>query len=194
MTYYRGSLSMFTAGCLLAIAVPAASNPVSEGTGYAGGMFTQLTYDEDGVSEDAEPTALIARLGYFATDYFAVEGRLGIGLSDDTVSVTGPDGFGGTVTADVDVELDRLFGAYAAGYLPLGDVAAAYGLVGITNAKATVSANGFSDSDTDTGLGYGVGIEFYPTEEFGLNAEYMQYLDESGYDLSALSIGAKFLF
>ena len=194
MTYYRGSLRVATAGCLIAVAFPVFSNPVSEGSGYAGGMFTQVTYDQDVASKDAEPTALIGRLGYFPTDYFAIEGRLGLGLSEDSVSATGPDGFGGTMTVDVDFEIDRLFGAYAAGYLPLGDVAAAYGLVGITNVKATVSANGFSESDTDTGLSYGVGIDFYPSSGFGITAEYMQYLDESGYDLSAVSIGAKVLF
>ncbi|MFV8833501.1 porin family protein [Aquisalimonas sp.] len=186
---YRFGLNAIIASSLLAVTFPATSHQASEGVGYAGGMFTQLTYDEDGVSNDAEPTALIGRLGYHATEYFAVEGRLGIGLADDSVPVTV-----GTETVDVDVELDRLFGAYAVGYLPLGDIAAAYGLVGITNAKATFSAGGFSDSDTDTGLSYGVGFEFYPSAEVGLNAEYVQYLDESGYDLSALSVGAKFLF
>lgn len=190
----RSYFAPLVTATFLFFSVPALAGPAAEGTGYAGGMFTMLTYDEDGVSDDAEPTALIGRLGYHANEYFAVEGRLGIGLSDDSVTVTIPDGFGGTVTGDVDVELDRLFGAYAVGYLPLGDAAAAYGLVGFTNAKATFSANGFSDSDTDSGLSYGIGFDLYPTSAFAVNAEYVQYLDETDYDLSALSIGAKFLF
>ena len=163
------------------------ANPMSQGPSYGGITFSQLKYDEDGISDDANPTALIGRHGYFVANQIAIEGRLGIGHSDDTVRV---DEFGPAV--DVDVELDGLLGFYAVGHLPLGEAASIYGLFGFTDAKATASANGFSDSDTNSGLSYGFGAEFYPSEQIGLNIEYTQYLDESGYDLSAISAGVKF--
>ena len=161
------------------------ANPMNQGNSYGGVQLSQLTYDEDGMSDDANPTALIGRLGYFVADQIAIEGRLGVGLSDDTVRVYG---------VDVDVELDRLFGFYAVGHLPLAETASIYGLLGFTDAKATASVNGFSDSNTDSGLSYGFGAEFYPSDQFGLNIEYTQYLDESGYDLSAISAGFKVNF
>ena len=165
------------------------ANPMSQGDSYAGITYSQLTYDEDGISGDANPTALIGRLGYFVANQIAIEGRLGIGLSDDTVRI---DGFGQAL--DVDLELDRLLGFYAVGHLPVGDAASIYGLFGFTDAKATASANGLSESDTDSGLSYGFGAEFNTSEQIGLNIEYTQYLDESGYDLSAISAGVKLHF
>lgn len=166
-----------------------AGNAMGQGNAYAGGQFAILTYDEDGVGEDANPTALIGRIGYFVANQVALEGRLGIGLADDTVTVTA---FGTSV--DVGVELDRLFGFYVVGYLPLAEVASVYGLIGYTDAKATFSANGFSMSETDSGLSYGVGAEFHLADDLAINGEYIRYLDESGYDLSALSFGLRFNF
>ena len=167
----------------------AIGGPMQEGTSYGGFNFSQLTSDADGISEDANPTALIGRLGYFFADQFAIEGRLGTGLSDDTVRV---EGFG--VVTDVDLELDHLFGAYLVGHLPLGQAASVYGMLGFTNAKATASTQGFSVTASDSGLSYGFGADVYASERFGLNLEYTQYLDEIGYDVSALSVGAKFMF
>ncbi|MCP1727417.1 opacity protein-like surface antigen [Natronospira proteinivora] len=175
----------------LAIASPsiAMGSSIDHGTSYGGVHFSQLAYDEDGVSNDANPTLLTGRLGHFFANQVAIEGRLGLGLSDDTVRI---DDFG--LAVDVDMELDRLFGVYAVGHFPLGQSASIYGLFGFTDAKATFSTNGFSDSDTDSGFSYGFGVDIYSSDQFGLNIEYTQYLDESGYDLSALSLGVKFIY
>lgn len=172
---------------VLFLAIPgiAFAGPLSEGTSYAGGQFASATYDEDNVDDDWEPTAIVGRFGYFVADYFSVEGRIGLGLSDDAVTfntVNGP--------VDVSVEIDRLVGGYGVGHLPLGDKAALYGLAGFTEGKLTASANGSTVSDTDSGFSLGVGGEFYPNEQFGLNVEYTRYLDESGYEITALSAGA----
>jgi outer membrane immunogenic protein len=102
---------------------------------------------EDAISADAKPTALIGRFGFFVADQVAIEGRLGFGLSSDTVRVWDWGWY-----LDVEVELDRLYGIYAIGHIPIGKSASLYELVGFTDAKATFKANGFSFSETDSGF------------------------------------------
>lgn len=156
---------------------------------YVGFQFADVTLDVDDLSDDAEPTAAIGRFGYFMTEQVAIEGRLGMDLSEDTVGFD-DSGF----TSDVDVDLDRLQGLYAVGYLPLVRQASLYGLVGYTDARATITGRGVAESESDSGLSYGVGGEFRPTERIGLNIEYTQYLDESDFELSAVSVGMRFDF
>lgn len=184
----------WTMGCVLAIASAMAptiamASPVEQGNMYVGFQFSQLTLDLDDLSDDAEGSAAIGRFGFFVADRVAIEGRLGIGLSDDSVEFD-DDGF----MVDVDVDLDRLQGLYAVGYLPLRQQASLYGLLGYTDARATITGSGVSDSEADSGLSYGVGAEFHPSDRFALNLEYTQYLDESDYELSAISAGMRFNF
>ncbi|UPT53240.1 hypothetical protein [Synechococcus phage Yong-L1-251] len=155
----------------------------SAGTGYAGGMFSHYNFDVSGASEDLNPTGLTVRGGYFFTDNFAVEGRLGTGLNDDNISGT-----------DVDIELDQLFGVYAVGHLPVNDVFSFYGLLGFSYVEATVSDRFFSVSDDDDGFSYGAGIQVNFTPQVSGNVEYVAYLDKSDYNLTAASIGLSYNF
>lgn len=152
---------MLKAGVALFSILPTVlmAGPMTEGSSYGGVSFSQLTYDEDGVSDDPKLTALTGRFGYFVANQIAIEGRLGFGLSDDTVTV---NDFGQTV--DVDFEIDRLFGIYAVGHLPLSNTASLYAVLGFTDIKATFSAEGLSFSGTDSGFSYGAGAEFQASE------------------------------
>lgn len=184
----KKSLSLLAAS-LLCTPLLANAAPLQQGTPYAGLNYSLLNYSEEGVSDDAEPTALVGKMGYFMVDQIAVEGRLGLGTTDDTVNVNVVG-----VNVPVDVEIDRMFGLYLVGHLPLGEQASLYALVGFTDVKATFSAAGYSASDNDSGFTYGFGADLYASEQFGINAEYTQYLDETGYDLSAVSLGVKLHF
>src|SRR5690606_611748 len=184
----KKSLSLLAASLLLTPLLANAS-PLQQGTSYGGLNYALLNYSDEGISADAEPTALVGKLGYFMLDQIAVEGRLGLGTTDDTVTV---HNFGTPV--QVDVEVDRMFGLYLVGHLPLGEQASLYALVGFTDIKATFSAGGFSTSGSDSGFTYGFGADLYASPQFAINAEYTQYLDETGYELSAISLGAKLHF
>lgn len=164
------------------------SAPLQQGTSYAGVNYALLNYSEDGFP-DAEPTALVGKLGYYMVDQIAVEGRLGIGMTDDTITVDVDDG---PVQATLDI--DRMFGLYLVGNLPLSEQASLYALVGFTDFKGTGTVLGQSFSMTDSGFTYGFGANLYASPQFGINAEYTQYLDETGYSLSAVSIGATLPF
>lgn len=172
------------------ISMPSLSAPLAQGQTYAGGQFAFLIYDEDGVPDDGRPRAVIGRLGYFVAERVAVEARLGAGVRDDTVQV--PIGPGGTV--GIDLELDRLIGGYLLGHIPLGQSVSVYGLAGYTEAEVTASVDGLSSSETEGGISYGIGAEFHPTDQTGVNVEYIRYLDKSDFTLSGVSIGATFHF
>jgi len=152
---------------------------------YFGAQYAIGTYSEDGF-DDVNPTALVGRFGKYFNDNFALEGRLGIGIQDDSINIFG---------TDVTLEIDTILGIYGIGHFNLNETSSVYGLLGLTRAEATVSASGFgSDSDDETGLSFGVGADIGVSETVALNIEYTQYLNKSDFDFSALSFGAVFSF
>ena len=182
--YHPRAFTSLAIAAAVSFSGAAAADPTSAGTTYIGGQYAAVTYSEDNVP-DAEPSAIVGRAGTFISDNLSIEGRFGFGLEDDTVSLAG---------VDVDVEIDNFIGGYITGHLPLADQASLYGVLGFTSAKGKFSAGGGSISERDSGISWGAGFNFYATEQLGLNLEYMQYLDESGYDLSAIAFGAIYNF
>ena len=121
-------------------------------------------------------------IAYFSK-FFAVEGRLGFGVQDDTVGAANG-------------EIDYLVGAYVRGGFPLG-IFEPYVIAGATMIDTSW---GFVDGD-DVGLSYGVGADFKFNEKFGINLEYMYLMDfdgmtaqPAGIDVDSLSVGCKFYF
>lgn len=174
-------------GALLATFCIISMPVISDNTGktYAGVQYAIGTYNEDGF-EEINPTALIGRYGKYINDGFSLEGRFGIGLQDDSINIFG---------TDVSLKLDTLFGIYGVGHVSINATSSVYGLIGFTQAEATVSAPGFtSESDDESGLSFGVGANISVGNDVALNIEYTQYLNKSDFDLSAIGIGATFSF
>ena len=168
----KKSLSLLAAS-LLCTPLLANAAPLEQGTPYAGLNYSLLSFDV-GEGAEIEPTALVGKAGFFLVDQIAVEGRLGLGATDDA-----------------GVEIDRMTGVYLSGHLPLGEQASLYALVGHSNVKVS---DGGAGSESQSGFSYGFGVDLYPSEEFGVNLEYTQYLDETEVDLSAVSLGVKLHF
>lgn len=170
----------------------ALSAPVMAGN-YAGVQYAMTTYAVDGF-DDAEPKALVGIFGKNITDNFAVEGRLGLGMSSDTINFD----FGG-FNFDGEAEIDNFFSVFAKGSVPMGQAAKFYGLVGLTSGKITTTVTetstgtSASGSDTETDLSYGVGVEFGGGNTTG-TLEYVNYIDKDDYTISAISLGANFKF
>ena len=158
------------------------------GQTYVGGQYALVTYEESGFG-DLEPTALVGRFGHYLNDNFAIEGRLGFGLGDDSTNAFG---------VDVTLEIDTLFGVYGVGQFNFTEKAAVYGVVGFTRGEVTASANAFgvpvSVSDSETDLSFGVGFNFAIAKNVDLNLEYMSYLSKSNFDVSAIGLGATYRF
>ena len=145
---------------------------------YVGFQYSLITYDEDG--DEAEPTALIARYGHFLNNWFAIEGRIGFGLEDDTLEVG---------SLDIDVEVENLFGVY--GVFQTGNISivSLYAIIGYTQIDLEGSANGISADENANGLSYGLGVNIGP-----LSIEYMDYIEDDYYDVSAISLGYIYRF
>jgi len=169
---------------LTATAAPALA--VDEGEKYVGGGFSMITYDATGFP-DAEPTALIGRIGYGIVDNIAIEGRLGFGLSSDDIDIGG---------VNVDLDVDQLAGVYGIAHLPVASQFSLYWLAGFTYGElsASVGGTGISVNDDDTDFSYGVGAEFDATDTVSGYVEWAQYFDESDYDVTGITIGANYRF
>lgn len=132
------------------------SGGIGETTPYVGASAGLLRYDESGL-DTITPSMIFARLGLPLSEYFAIEGRLGTGLSSD-------QSHGFAVSS----------GLYGAGYLK-GSIALAptfsvYAIAGL--ASVSLHRN-FGDGDTtDTGFSAGLGGDVRLTRSLWLNFEW----------------------
>lgn len=182
--------SVLVASCLVATSVYAQSPVYSGGHHpdrqfYVGLNYANLDYDEDGLSESVNWDTLGLNLGYQPSSYLAVEGRVGTGVGDDTVAGV------------VKTELEHYYGIYILPQFPVGDVVSVYGLLGWTEAEASVSAFGAKETDSESDLSYGVGVRFLNKRDqrgVGFFAEYARLLDKRDFELDALTVGLTWHF
>lgn len=168
------------AGLLLIVLAPMVS--ANEGL-YAGVNLVNVEYKESGF-QSVHPLALSFRFGKEFTRNFAIEGRLGTGVSDDTIRISG---------VDVAVEVDNFYGVYARGIIPLNRVSL-YGLVGYTHGEIKASAGGVAASADDGDFSYGVGADIAVWKGGAINVEYGRLFSGTGYEVNALSAGVRFNF
>jgi len=158
-------------------------------TGYLGANYVFLTYEEDGFSEEFDLGALVAKAGARFNPYLAAEVRAGFGVADDSISANG---------ASLELELDYLIGGYILAGIPNETPVYPYIALGMSQGELTASieAPGISasDSESESDVSYGVGANFKVNDELLINAEYMNYLDKDGAEISGVSLGASFLF
>lgn len=157
------------------------------GRGYVGVGYTMLSFSPEG-GPDFDLSALGVRAGYFYNKYFSLEGRLALGVGDDTQYVS-------VLATDVTVELGSMLGIYAVGHIPLSETFKLYGLVGYSDGELKFKAAGFSDtSESDSDLSFGLGAEFYMTPSASVGIEYTSYISESDYDIDGLGITLNYTF
>lgn len=144
---------------------------------YTGIQAAQITYEDDFTGIEGEPAALVLRLGGYLDGGTAIEFRFGFGLNgyDDTVNVPG--------IGDVDFEVENLFGLYGLYHIGWGSNASLYGLLGVTNGEIKISDPSFS-TDRETSISYGIGLNIAR-----LNFEYVSYIHDNDFDVTAISIG-----
>ena len=145
---------------------------------YVGLQYSLVTYDED--QDEAEPTALVVRYGQFLNDWFAIEGRIGFGLEDDTMEVG---------SLDIDVEVENIIGVYGVFQTGSISVVSLYAIVGYTQIDLEGSANGIEVDENASGLSYGLGVNIG-----SFSIEYMDYIEDHYYDVTAISLGYIYRF
>ncbi len=179
--------------CILGIALGAADISTANELGdiYGGLDYLLVTYEEPGF--DVDVSAVRGRGGIYVSQYFAVEGAVGLGITDYTESV-----YYNGYNVEVKFELDNYFGIYIHGEYPASKVFKIFGIVGFTNANASATASigttSESDSTSESDLSMGIGAEILPTDMLGINIEYMQYISKTEFEVSAFVIGLKMYF
>ena len=155
----------------------------------------------------AEGSGIRLVLGQQLSDYLSVELHGGMG-GDDSVTLMTTDPT--PVAVNGDLGLKQLFGAYVRASYPFNDLVSVYGIAGYTKVKAEfegdpgftagstpLNRDGFSESEN--GNSYGGGIEFKVFSgvldgNLRLTADYMLYLDKTGAEFDARSVGVKLEF
>ncbi|ULQ47665.1 porin family protein [Flagellatimonas centrodinii] len=155
----------------------------------------------------AEGSGIRLVLGQQLSDYLSMELHGGMGGDDNvTLMTTGPT----PVAVNGELGLDQLVGGYVRASYPVNDRVSLYGLLGYTRVKAefegdanftagSTPLNRDSFSESESGHSYGGGIEFdvfssLMDGRLRLTADYMLYLDKSGSEFEARSVGVKLEF
>ena len=169
------------------VSVAYAQSPVEQG--YLGANYVFVTYEEDGFADEFDLGALIGKAGAKFNPYLAAELRGGFGVADETFSSNG-------TTAEL--ELDYLVGGYAVSGIPNEIPVYPYVVLGYTKGELSASISGpggsVSVSESESDLSYGVGANLAVNDKFHVNAEYMNYFDKDGVEISGVSVGAILLF
>ncbi|MCG8316396.1 MAG: porin family protein [Pseudomonadales bacterium] len=123
-------------------------------------METEFTASWTSYTTEAEPSALYVAVGNEFNENFAIEGQLGLGLSEDNV-----DDFD-----DLEVELAKFLSVNFIGLLPVNETLSFYGKAGLTKVE-------FEDSDKDkyddVGLSYGLGGKINLSSNVAVSLEYV---------------------
>lgn len=172
------------------MAFASTSNAQEETTsGYVGANHAFLTYEEDGFDPEFDLGAIVGKAGAKFNPYLAAELRLGVGISSDSVTTNG---------VFVEVDLDNFVGGYALVGIPNESPIYPYVAVGFTQGNVSYFANGpggtFKESESESDNSFGFGADLELNESAYLNAEYMNYFDKDGVQISGFSFGAKLMF
>lgn len=157
--------------------------------GYVGVNYVFATYEEDGFAEDIDLGALVGKVGAKINPYLSGELRVGFGVADESASINGVTG---------EIEIDYIVGGYMLFGLPNETPIYPYVVLGYTKGELTASVSGpgvsASASASESDVSYGAGANFALSDKIQMNAEYMQYIDKGGAEISGFSVGASYLF
>jgi opacity protein-like surface antigen len=146
----------------------------THGSRYVGGSIGFMDIDGGG-SEDASINTIEGRIGGYMNDYVAVETRLGVGLTDDTVN-------------DVDFSLRYSLGAYVRAGFPVTEQVFPYVILGFSRADFEAKAGGSTVTEAETDSSYGIGIDV-EVVNLALTAEYLNMIDKNDTTFSGFSVG-----
>ncbi len=171
---------------LIAAAVAVASmSSQAQVYGELGVTFTNVEVDMGGgYMAESSPTALRAILGYEINKNLALEGMLGFGLGDDSITVSG---YGST---SAKMKVDTVYGFYVKPKIELAPRFELFGRFGFADVSVKTSLSGYgSETGSDSGVSYGVGATYHFDKKLSLSADYMNYLDKDGVTATGFTIG-----
>lgn len=186
------------------LAAPAMAQDERPASRYA--SVSSLNWEVDN-GRLAKGSGLRLVFGKRLSDHLSLELHGGTGGdSATTLMTTDPT----PVPVDVTVGLKQLVGGFIRGEWALNEQVSTYALFGYSHVKLEVEGapaatgggmafNRDSFSESDTGTSYGAGVEFTVLPgmldgNLRVTADYIVYLDKSGADTEARSVGLKLEF
>ena len=134
--------------------------------------YSQYMEDDAELNVDMSIPMLMGTVGYNVTDSFAVEGFLGMGVSEDTVTV---------YDVDVDAEINYIYGINLKASANFTESFSGFAKLGYASTEVEVSVAGFgSESVDDSGTLFGAGLEYDFSESVYGTASYMGYNSDGG--------------
>jgi hypothetical protein len=145
-------------------------------------MFLDMDLTTNNSTMGASPTAAQARVGSLLHKYFAVEGAVALGTTDDN--------FNDNTTG----ELKTLFAINALGRLPLGESAEVFGRIGMAKLDIKVGNTSYDDTGALYGIGIGVTFSEYSMLSMEINQLPDVDLPNGKVETSSINIGYRLLF
>ena len=152
----------------------------AQASGYAGLDIVSSKIEPDNTSASAKPEVLQFKFGTWINrdETLGGELRLGLGIGEDELS------------NNVDVEVDRSYGAFFRGQFPNTLPVRPYGLIGVSYIETTANfPGGGSDGENYKDLSLGLGADITITNQIFLSVEYLRAVDRSGDEVSNLGFG-----
>lgn len=164
-----------------ALALCSLSVQASEKQNYIGAAYVSGTFKVPEV-EDFAVTGAHVQLGRELAPFFALEGRLGTGVSNVSdvsgVAVSTRVEYWASVFGRLYADLDRV---------------RPYALLGYTTGRATAQASSgsvtVSVDDTAQDVSWGLGLELYGDESTAVMVEWVRYMDTDLYTVDAWAFG-----
>ena len=152
----------------------------AQASGYAGLDIVSSKIEPDNTSASAKPEVLQFKFGTWINrdETLGGELRLGLGIGEDELS------------NNVDVEVDRSYGAFFRGQFPNTMPVRPYGLIGLTYMETTEENRfGSSDGENYKDISLGLGVDVTITHNMFVSVEYMRVVDRSGDEVTNLGLG-----
>lgn len=154
---------------------------------YYGASYSSLDYQEKGTS-DASLASLNLNAGYIFNESLSLEARLGLGVGDDNINFNLLN-----TTVSGEIELDQTMGIYGKYAIPVEQYAP-YVILGYSSAEATAKVSNTSASSDVASMSYGLGLDVKISKRMTGNLEYINMLDKSDVEISAITLGVSFKF
>ena len=188
--------------------------------GYYQGIGIGSTQIDVYESDSIQFTTLYGRFGYQFSRYFALEGRIGFGLNDESTPLNGivytqnpQDGSLSSefIKSEIDSSLDLQTSIFVKANYPISSRADVFLFGGYGRNKLSYNegdlknlAESITGTDTNStliteqnydegGVTYGTGVDFRLTQRWQLSAEY-QYFDVDQGDIYALNLSVIYRF
>ncbi len=132
------------------------------------------------IVNDANPYALIAKLGYNIIENLAIEGQVGTGIKDEN----------NIPTASVDSEFQSIWAIYLKPNINIVDNVNLHALAGYARTKQTIDGTDLHALD----FSYGAGIGYAFSNNMEIVMDALRYSNKTASKVDAYSIGLNFKF